>query len=197
MTTLDKSLLQNLYTTQTLSSKQIAGRLGCSATKIDYWLNKYEIPKRTISTAIYAQKNPDGDPFIFNNPKIDKTSFLFGLGLGLYWGEGTKSNKSSVRLGNSDPRLIKAFIKFLNEIYFIDKSKLRFGLQIFTDLSSEKVLSFWQRKLGVSRKQFYKVLITPSGSLGTYRKKAEWGVVTVYFNNTKLRDLICGAIEKL
>ncbi|HYF10497.1 MAG TPA: hypothetical protein VD967_02740 [Candidatus Paceibacterota bacterium] len=194
---LHKTKLTNLYLKQQLSSKQIADKLGCSPTKIDYWLSKFEIPKRTISAAVYRKKNPEGNPFSFNLPVSGQDMFLYGLGLGLYWGEGTKSNKNSVRLGNSDPRIIRTFIRFLSEIYSIDREKLRFGLQIFNDLSPEKVAAIWQSELGITRDQFYKIIVTPSRNKGTYRRKADLGVLTLYFNNTKLRNLICGAIEKL
>lgn len=33
--------------------------------------------------------------------------------------------------------------------------------------------------------------------MGTYRKKTQHGVLTLYFNNKKLRDIIIGEIEKM
>lgn len=194
---ISNTYLRGLYLNKLLSSKEISQKVGCSVTKIDYWLRKFGIPKRHISEAVYIRKNPKGDPFSFKQPKSVEDAFLYGLGLGLYWGEGTKSNKSSVRIGNSDPKLIKVFMNFLSNIYKIDESKLRFGLQIFSDSSSERILTEWQRKLGVSRKQFYKVIVTPSRGGGTYKNKAKYGVLTLYLNNTKLRNLICEAIEKI
>ena len=119
------------------------------------------------------------------------------MSVGLYWGEGTKSNKVSVRLSNSDPRLIKKFITFLTRMYHIDTSRLHFGLQIFGDMDKGKVLRFWMRTLNVSRKQFYKIIITPHRGVGNYRKKTQHGVLTVYFNNRKLRDILCGAIDEI
>ena len=65
---------------------------------------------------------------------------------------------------------------------------MRFGLQLFTDIDEKKALDYWVGKLKVRKNQFYKVTVTMSGSIGTYRKKSEYGVVTVYYNNTKLRN---------
>ncbi len=38
---------------------------------------------------------------------------------------------------------------------------------------------------------------TRSGKIGTYRQKSAHGVVTVYFHNKKLRDILLAEIEKI
>ena len=192
-----KELLTDLYLTQSLSAKIISGKLDCSENKINYYLKKYGIPKRTISEAIYTKHNPKGDPFRFKNIVKPEDHFLFGLGLGLYWGEGNKKNKNAVRLGNTDPELIASFIQFLERIYEVDRKKLHFSLQVFSTMNPEQALSFWARKLKVSSKQFYKIVITPPRGKGTYGKKIEHGVLTVHFNNTKLRNIIMAKIENI
>ena len=192
-----KTVLENLYITQKKPSREIAQHLSCSEHKVDYWLAKHGIHKRSLSDAIYLQRNPNGDPFSFNNPKNSKEWFLFGLGLGLYWGEGTKKNKTAVRLGNTDPALVKKFLEFLYRIYSVREGKVRFGLQIFSDMRPEQALSFWCSYLGVSRKDFGKVIVTPARSIGTYREKTKHGVLTVYVCNKKLRDELCKQIEIL
>src|SRR3989344_2886049 len=190
-----KEQLKELYTLKNYSSKQIGAILGCSETKINYWMRKHHIKKRSVSEAVYIKWNPDGDPFKIKTPANVEEAILYGLGLGLYWGEGTKSNKFSIRLGNTDPRLIKSFIKFLQSFYGIDTKRIKFGLQIFNDLSKEDSLRFWQKELNASSKQFQKVIITPPRGVGTYKNKIKHGVLTVYFNNKKLRDKLCDAIE--
>lgn len=193
---LDINYLQDLYTKQRLSSAQIAKLTSCSVSKVNYWLSKHAIQKRSISDAVYTKHNPNGDPFVI--PKIDTLAKaqLYGMGLGLYWGEGTKANKYSVRLGNSDPELIKMFIRFLVELHGVNKNSLRFGLQIFSDTNQELSLAYWTTKLNVEKHQFYKVHITPSGSIGTYRQKSKHGVVTIYYHNKRLRDIIVNALPR-
>lgn len=189
--------LENLYLRQGWSVSSLAQRYKCSQGKINYWLAKYDIPKRSISDALYQKWNPSGDPFSSPTLKTRQDVFLFGLGLGLYWGEGNKSNKVSVRLGNTDPRLIKTFLQFLKKTYRVDSSRIKFGLQIFSDMKPRDALRFWQKQLQASPKQFHKVVVTPARSLGTYRNKTKHGVLTIYFNNRKLRDIICHAVEDL
>lgn len=194
---LPKDLLSELYVKQKLSAKQISQKFNCSENKVHYWINKYKIPKRSISEATYQRANPFGDPFKFNRPVSQNDYFLYGLGLGLFWGEGNKANPSAVRLGNTDPALIKYFINFLVKIYQIDKDKLRFGIQIFTDTPPQKARAFWCKKLSVKPTQFHKTTITKQGKVGSYTRKVQHGVLTVYFSNKKLRDMIVGAIAEL
>ncbi|MBT9169132.1 MAG: hypothetical protein DDT19_02484 [Syntrophomonadaceae bacterium] len=194
---MNRKLLEQLYIRDKKSVHEIAKSFHCSDGKINYWLEKYLIPKRSISDAIYTKHNPNGDPFSSRNTQTNNDSFLFGLGLGLYWGEGTKKNLRTIRLGNTDPHLIRAFLIFLRKIYDIDDSKLRFALQIFTDMDQKKEEKFWRDFLNIDASQFYKTINTRSGSIGTYRAKSEHGVLTLYFGNKKLRDILIGEIEKL
>ena len=194
---MDKKLLEKLYLQDKKSVHDIANLFHCSDGKINYWLGKYSIKKRSISDAIYTKHNPKGDPFSFTKPYINKQSFLFGLGLGLYWGEGTKKNLHSVRLGNTDPYLIRSFVLFLRTIYGIEDNRLHFSLQIFRDMDQAKEERFWQTFLKIPPHKFFKTTNTRSGSVGTYREKTKHGVLTVYFNNNKLRDLLVNEIEKM
>lgn len=194
---IQKEYLQKEYILKKKSVSQIADEWGCSQNKITYWIQKHNIKKRSISDAVYVRSNPNGDPFQFRKPKRSEEWFLYGLGLGLFWGEGNKINKNSVRLGNTDVDLIKKFLDFLFDVYQIDKKKLRFGLQLFNDIPKEKALAYWSMRLRVPQNQFQKVVVTKSVRKGTYRKKSEHGVLTIYFSNTKLRDNIMSAITEL
>jgi hypothetical protein len=191
------STLYNLYIDEKKSVNQIAKILNCSQNKINYWLEKFEIPKRTVSEAIYTLKNPKGDPFTFRRPETLDEAELFGLGIGLYWGEGTKRGKSSVRLSNADSKLIRKFIEFLEKFYAIDKNKLKFSLQIFSDISPKKSLNYWIQELQINKNQFYKPQVIKVRGEGTYKYKSKYGVMIIYFNNTKLQKHICQLIENI
>jgi len=192
---LTKQKLERFYIKNKKSSAEIAKYFNCSEHKVNYWLEKHNISKRSISEAIYARHNPRGDPFKIYKPLKIEDAKLWGLGLGLYWGEGNKLNKYGIRLGNTDPNLIKRFIEFLISFYGINPVKTRFGLQIFSDISPIKALNFWLRHLGVSKSQFQKIIVTKSRGLGTYNKKMRHGVLTVQYYNKKLRDIIINDLK--
>ena len=189
---LSEKLLNSLYLEKSMSTRDIARIQKCSEHKVNYWIRKYNIPKRSIADALYAKHNPSGDPFLLKKIQNPKDAQLFGIGLGLYWGEGNKKNINSVKLGNTDPGMIRIFIKFLMELMGVKINKLRFGLQIFSDLRKSVVLDFWLnslQKFGIVREQFYKVTVTPARSIGTYREKSQYGVLTVYVHNIKLKKI--------
>lgn len=194
---LSKKILSELYLQENKSMQEIADRLNCSLHKVAYWIAKHKIRVRSRSDATYIKRNPNGDPFTRQIIKTKRDAFLSGLGLGLYWGEGTKASKNSIRLGNADPKLIRAFIQFLTRLYGIERSRLRFGLQVFSDIAPEIALQFWCRALNMPRSQFQKVIITPSRGTGTYRKKLINGVLTVQFHNKKLRNVLIAELDTL
>lgn len=187
---MDRLELVDLYVNQKLSAVGIAAKLGISDKKVRYWIEKHQIPRRSISEAVYVKHNPHGDPFRVVEAITPQDFLLFGLGIGLFWGEGNKASTSAIRIGNTDPKLLRAFIAFLKTFFGIKKEVLKFHLQIFTDTDINEALDYWTKELGVPKVQFFKPTITVSGSLGTYRKKSIYGVVTVYFNNTKAKKVL-------
>jgi|SRR5882757_8110675 len=193
---IDKQLLEKLYLEDKVSMLEISKLLTCSPNKVAYWMGKHGIERRTISEAIYQQHNPHGDPFSIKPVRTQADAILYGMGIGLYWGEGTKSNQYSIRLGNTDPALLNKFMEFLTTLFGVQKKDFHFGLQIFTDTDPEEALAYWVEQLNVKPSQFYKIVVTISGSLGTYRKKSAYGVVTVYYHNKKLRDIIVNLMPR-
>jgi hypothetical protein len=190
MKSLTKETLENLYIKEKKSVADIARIFGYSERGINYWFEKYGIRKRTISEAIYMKNHPKGDPFRFIFPKNQKEAKLFGLGIGLYWGEGNKANKNIIKLGNSDAALLREFIKFLEKFFGIDKKDLKFHLHTFTDIDISYAYNYWIKELKIKKEQFYKPTVTITGKLGNYRNKSKYGVLTVYYANTKARNIL-------
>lgn len=169
---------------------EMSEKLRCSHGKITYWMKKYNLPCRARRDAMYIKYNPNGDPFKIKKRLNQKEIELKGMGIGLYWGEGTKADKCSVRLANTNPMLIEKFIEFLIKVCGVKKTDLRFGLQIFNDMNPQEILNFWLNELKVKPERFYKLTITPARSIGKYRSKTKHGVLTVYYHNRKLRDIL-------
>jgi len=192
-----KQALVDLYCKKRNSVAQISRLLGFSQNKINYWIEKHKIEKRTISDAMYQFKNPKGDPFKLSYPKTVDEGILFGLGLGLYWGEGSKKGGGGLKITNTDPKLIRKYIDFLESFLDIDRNKLRFSLLIFRDISENNALEFWSRELNIKKQQFYKASVIKVRGEGTYKNRSEHGVAILQFNNVKLKRLICDMIENI
>ncbi len=191
---LDKKELTQLYN-HGFSSKEIAEKLNVSNNKINYWLEQFKIPKRSISEAIYLKHNPNGDPFRIKKDLTPKERQLLGLGLGIYWGEGNKVKKGAISVSNSDYKLIQKFIEFLIKICRIDTSKLGFSLQTFNDVDPKKSLEYWCKKLKVTKEEFGKIVITPPLGKGTYKRKSQYGVCAVTFSNIKLKKWLMSQLR--
>ena len=188
---MDKNILLKYYIKEKKSISEIARILSKSETGINYWMKKHGIQKRTISESIYLKNNPNGDPFDVKVPNNLYLAELKGVGIGLYWGEGSKKNKNSIKLCNSDPALIDKFIEFLIKILGVDKNNLKFSLQVYKDANPEDVKKYWVDYLKIKPEQFYnKITITESKKSGTYKNKNKLGVLNVYYHNTKLRDIL-------
>jgi hypothetical protein len=190
--------LSNLYLDKHKSSSEIARIIQCSENKINYWLNKYRIKKRTISEAVYLKCNPKGDPFtIKSNLNRDEVK-LNAVGLGIYWGEGDKSpNNTSIRVSNTDPFLIKKFREFLKKIYKVKKDKIQYSLILFNDIDKKIAVEFWKKELKIKEKQLGKIIVIPSQGKGMYKNKSKYGVLTIIFTNKKLKEKILKDIKKL
>ena len=167
---------------------EVAQTLNYSPAKVRYWMNKYSIKMRGHSEAAYLKQNPNGDPF---NIKVDLSpneKILYGLGIGIYWGEGNKMNKRALRVTNSDPKMIKIFAKFLRVILGVRNDKIKYSLICFNDSDPGTVRLHWSHMLNISPEKFGKITQIPTQGKGTYKKKSEFGVCIIYVGNIKLRE---------
>lgn len=183
-----------LYSTGS-SMNKIAAQLNCSVHKVVYWMNKYSIPRRTMSEAIYLFSNPDGDPFNIKRDLNSEEIKLYGIGLGIYWGEGEKNSIHHVRVANTDPFLLRTFISFLINVCRVKVEKIRYSIVCFNDTKPEEAKIFWAKELNISHESFGKIVQIPPQGKGTYRKKSLHGVCTVNVSNTKLKKWIRDELE--
>jgi hypothetical protein len=118
-----KIILEELYSSGS-SMNDIAKKLECSIHKVVYWMEKYEIKRRSWSDATYIKRNPNGDPFMIKEIIDENDRFLLGLALGIYWGEGEKTTPNAIRVSNTDPYILQTFIKFLVKFCNLEERKL-------------------------------------------------------------------------
>lgn len=191
-----QDLLESLYNSGR-SMAEIAHVLNCSIHKVVYWMDKYSLRRRSHSEASYMKANPNGDPFQIKEKLNTKEMFLYGLGIGIYWGEGEKVSKNAVRVANTDPHIIKTFTKFLLNICGLEKRKLLYNLICFNDSDPEEVKNFWAKELEISPEKFGKIVQIAAQGKGTYRKKSKFGVCIVIVGNIKLKAWIMNQIQKV
>ena len=194
---IEKKVLEKLYQVDKLSMSEIASRLKVSTHKVSWWMERYGVNRRSLSEATYVKRNPNGDPFKIKTFLSPEERELKGLGLGIFWGEGGKTNKIAIKLGNTDSNLIKKFVEFLKVICGVPKEKLRYSLMIFNDSDPNKASEFWTSELNIELKQLGKVTIIPPQGKGTYKNKSKHGVLIVGCYNSKLRKWIDEQLDLL
>ena len=91
---------------------------------------------------------------------MSKREFLIA-GFFLYWAEGGKTTSYTATLSNTDPRMIRAFIKWLKVLNVqIDKMYIR--LHLYVDMDEVKEIDYWSKELKISKKHFRKSYIKKS-----------------------------------
>ena len=133
---------------------------------------------------------------------------LLLVGTALYWAEGYKKpivkngkerSYHPISLPNSDPFLVKIFLRFLKEILEIPASKINAGIRIFEHMSEEHALKYWMRITRLPKKNFTKSYYGISKSSQHKRpyNRLPYGTLQIRVNDTKKFHCIMGWIEGL
>ncbi|MBU2082388.1 hypothetical protein KKH14_03140 [Patescibacteria group bacterium] len=84
---------------------------------------------------------------------------LLLIGMALYWAEGSKQKDNNisarVRFSNSDPKMIKLFLLWLNKVCGIELSDVRCDLYIHEKANSINAKSFWEKEINVPVESIY------------------------------------------
>lgn len=122
---------------------------------------------------------------------------LFIAGLFLYWGEGTKTKDYSVEFTNTNPYMIKFFIRWLR-LLNISKKDLKIKLHLYEDMNINEAIDFWQKELRIDKEQFYRPYIKKnSKNTLNYKKGFGKGTCSVIFNDRDLHEYILISLKYL
>lgn len=92
----------------------------------------------------------------------------------LYLGEGAKyPSHRGLALGNSDPRIVRLYIRLLDYCYQIPLTSLRARIQSRADQDQTRLLNFWARTTGIKKEHFYPSNLDKR-TIGKVTKKTEY-----------------------
>jgi hypothetical protein len=185
-----------LYVSGKLSEAQIAARLAIPSRRVRRALDSHKITRRSLSEAItylYITKF-NKKPFSLKVNLNSEDEMLKIAGAMLYWGEGNKKG-NSVALANSDPRMVSVFLKFLRVICGIDNHRLRVTTHYYSDHEPKELLQYWSRITKIPANQFYKSFLHQD-TKGTYKKKSQYGTISVQYSDKKLLRMINSWIQE-
>ena len=170
-----------------LSEKHIRELRSDSPIRIEKYRNTMRKKKEARLKEVYKKVSKDIGGFSKRE--------LFLAGLFLYWGEGTKASNSSTVLTNTNPAMLKFFIKWL-ELFNIKRKNLKIKLHLYSDMDIKKSIAFWSKELRIPVSQFKKPYIkkTKLKSI-TYKNGFGKGTCSVVFDNRDLWEYIIMAMR--
>lgn len=197
-----------------MSYSQIKSKIKVSKSTLSIWLEKYPLSAERIKELrdwnprriencrnTKLKKRQERLKIVYENVSkeigILSKRDLFIAGMFLYWGEGTKASRGLVALTNTDPSMIKLFIKWL-KLLGVNKNLLRIKLHLYIDMDINEKTAFWSRELEISIDQFTKPYIKDSRFTSlTYKNSFGHGTCIVYYSNTEFRNKIIMSLKYL
>lgn len=152
--------IQKEYWESKKSVPEIAKSLGISAQSIYELMRKKRIPRRNYTESNYLvyKDKPGFSPKLILTPDEE---ILKAVGSMLYWAEGARGVKAGVMdFSNSNPDMIRVFLKFLRQICGVSELRLRAYLYHHgTKARVERSIRFWEKITGIPSRQFSKPYI--------------------------------------
>jgi transcriptional regulator with XRE-family HTH domain len=181
------------------SLKELSERLGVVKSTIALWTEDVvmdEKAERRLLTVIKrgqfvsAQKKrartkatedryfKEAQEEIRSNPNYNKIICAM-----IYWCEGAKSTRG-IAFTNSDPNLVKTFLKLLRDSFKLDEKKFRPCIHLHSYHSPEKQLDFWSKVTDINKQQFIKPYQKPNTGKRIYENYQ--GCISVVYHSSDL-----------
>jgi len=197
-----------------MAIKKIAGALSVSPGSVHRWCRDIEITDeqaREISAGVRtaqqeglrkanqrhrekaakraSEKRQEGRALVGALTERD----LLMLGLGLYFGDGSKRQPCSVGLSNMEPVAHRLFIKWLG-CCGVDTAPLRITLHIAPGHNIERAKKWWEDQLGLP---VHHTVVKQSPTGGKRTQRTEYhGVLSVMLHQTASHHLIMGMLSQ-
>ncbi len=204
-----------LRTEEQLPYSEIKKKLKVSKSTLSAWLRDYPLSEKRMKELLcerkhkaevgyeryrqtMKQKKEQKEKDIYLKYKkrfkdLDREVY-FSAGLMLYLAEGQK-RRSSLKLSNSDPEIIKFFMDWCKVFLNVEQGKFRIQLHLYEGMELEKETKFWQNTLNLDKSQIWKTQVRPlRESSFTYSSSHRHGTCSLYVGGAKIwREVMFGA----
>ncbi|MCG2714006.1 MAG: hypothetical protein L6308_04095 [Candidatus Omnitrophica bacterium] len=184
---LDVNEVKSLYWNEERNLEETAKRLNISMWRLHDFMRENNIPRRSFSEVNYVV-NKSRPQFRIKTDLSIAEEKLKIAGIMLYWAEGT-SKGNSVDFVNSNPKMIKIFLRFLREICGAKEERLRVYLYGYSYQNVNSLKLYWHNLTKISLKQFTKPFIR-KGNPNLSKRKLIYGLVHIRYNDKKLLGII-------
>ena len=204
-----------------LSYSEIKAKISVAKSTLSYWLRDIKLDKKgkkrlrgrigmtqPMAAKAHRDKRIRKTKKIIRSAKkeigdINKEN-LFYIGAALYWAEGSKQKEHNVgqrvTFNNSDPSMVKIYIKWLLECVGVEPEELDFEIYSHENIRGKegRVVKYWSEIAGFSESSFGKIYYKKDKKK-KYRKnqgKNYYGLLRISVRkSTDLNRKITGWIE--
>ncbi|MEI7513246.1 MAG: hypothetical protein WCJ74_01335 [bacterium] len=197
-----------------MSYSQIKEQLGISKSTLSEWLRNVPLSKERINE---LRANNESRIEKFRNTMLAKQQVkrdvayslvsrdigkmnkreIFLAGFFLYWAEGGKTKNTTVVLTNTNPVMLKFYLRWL-ELLKVPKDKIRINLHLYSDMDIKEGVKYWSKILGISESQFRKPYIKKSlFSAITYKNGYGHGTCCVVYENKPFCDYVLMGLKRI
>ena len=161
--------------------KEIARQLNVAKSSVSMWVRdvrlsatakKRLLTKIKLGQFVAAQKKREKtkateDSYLMVAKKeigklrIDKGYMKLLCAL-IYWCEGVKNVKYGMAFINSDPNLVKTFLKLLRNSFEIDEKRFKPLIHLHSYHDKTQELDFWSKVTNINKEQFRKPYVKPN-----------------------------------
>lgn len=139
----------------------------------------------------YLEKLASDCSVLRDQKKYSRNDLKIFLAL-LYWGEGSKTSKR-LAFANSDPELIKTYLRLLRGAFDIKEDKLLAWLHLHDYHSRPEMLTFWSEVTKINKN---KINIYNKKNTGIRKKLGYNGCISINYYNYQIFDEVMLIIER-
>lgn len=173
------------------SYNEIAKDLGIGKSLLSYWLKDLQLPleakKILEEKSNYAKEkfqdynrqkhervqkeNKEIREGSIKRVRILRNYELLLLGAALYWAEGYKRHAGRrptayLSFSNSDPDMIKLFMRFVREILKVPEEKVKPSIHIYPGIDKTEAIVYWSNVINIPNKSFRTSFMVSRASQG-------------------------------
>ena len=192
MKTAERAEARRLRKEEGRSVKELAALLGVSPSSISRWVRDVDLTdkqreelrhrmggridgSRANAVVALARRREFQEA---GRTRAQRGDLLHAAGCMLFWAEGSKG-RNSVHFVNSDPAMIKFFVRFLRTCYAVPDSKIAVTCNLFADHQAcqREIEDFWLQLVGVSRARLRKTTLNQYSKYSKKKRQTSspWG----------------------
>ena len=197
-----------------LSVKTIATSLGVSSSSVSRWVRDVPLTPQQEAALIAADPSKGGRLQAHRGwadlcrrrrlaaQEAGRALAALGtplhvMGCMLFWAEGSKS-RNSVKFTNSDPDMLRLFVRFLRECYAVEDEQLTFAVNVHlgNGLSLAEVEGYWLDLLELPAGSLRTASVNRASRASRWRRNVlPYGTGRVSVHSTEVVQSIYGAIQ--